>query len=70
MDTDCFKAHWLLYVPFAVTFRKPVFCPYNVFMFLVILTMIISLISIRQLLSVMETWCVFFEIRTELLNII
>jgi hypothetical protein len=72
MDTDHFKTQWLLQLTYQLLNIKKacIFPPQCILVFHVILTVIIYLISIRQLVSAMQTWCVFFEITIEYLNMV
>jgi hypothetical protein len=72
MDTDRFKAQWLLQLTYQLLNIKKacILPPQCIYVFHVILTVIIYLIRIRQLVSVMQTWCVFFEITIEYLNMV
>jgi hypothetical protein len=72
MGTDHFKSQWLLQLTYQLLNIKKacILRPQYIYVFCMILTVIISLISIRQLVSVMQTRCVFFEITMEYLNIV
>jgi hypothetical protein len=57
-----FKTQWLLYVPQALTFKSPAFCPQNIFMYFIWFsewTVIVSLNRFNRLFFVMEMQCVF-----------
>jgi hypothetical protein len=70
MDTDHFKAQWLLQLTYQLINIKNIFPPQCTYVFHMILTVTIYLISIRQLASVMQTWCIYFEITIEYLNMV